>query len=185
VALIKRYANRKLYDSTGGRYVTLEEIGGLVRAGEDVRVVDHASGRDLTSLVLLQVVLSEEKRFGEMLPRAVLTHLLRAGEERMDVLRERMLAAFDPERHLEEELRRRIERLVARGEIASENAGRLLEQLLRHEEASTFDAPKGDIPAAAQAGNARTLAELQAQLETLERQLADIQAGADGPLDSR
>jgi polyhydroxyalkanoate synthesis repressor PhaR len=163
LVLIKRYTNRKLYDTTSGRYVTLEDIAALVRAGEDVSVIDHVSGRDLTSLVLLQVVIGEEKRLGEMLPRAVLTHLLRAGEERFDTLRARILAAFDPNRHLEEELRRRMDQLVGRGEISAGEAGHLLEQLLRREEPETNPVDTE---------SEQTLAALQLQLDELERQLA-------------
>jgi polyhydroxyalkanoate synthesis repressor PhaR len=165
VGLIKRYANRKLYDTDCGRYVTLEEIAALVRGGEDVRVVDHTSGGDLTSLVLLQAFLSEEKRLGELLPRAVLTHLLRAGEERLDTLHARLLAAFDPERHLAEELRRRMGELVERGEIEAGEAGRLLERLLKREEPAA---------AADESVSTATYEALQSQLAELERQLAAL-----------
>ena len=54
--LIKRYENRKLYDTRARRYVTLDGIARLVVLGEDVRVVDQASGREITSTVLAQVV---------------------------------------------------------------------------------------------------------------------------------
>lgn len=62
--LIKKYANRKLYDTEASRYITLEGISELVRKGHDIEVVDRDSGRDLTSLVLSQIVTSEEKRGG-------------------------------------------------------------------------------------------------------------------------
>jgi polyhydroxyalkanoate synthesis repressor PhaR len=60
--LIKKYANRKLYDTQTSRYITLEGISQLVRDGYEIQVVDRATGRDLTSLVLSQVVVGEEKR---------------------------------------------------------------------------------------------------------------------------
>lgn len=60
--LIKKYANRKLYDTHTSRYITLEGISELVRQGRDIEVVDRDSGRDLTSLILSQIVTSEEKR---------------------------------------------------------------------------------------------------------------------------
>lgn len=62
--LIKKYANRKLYDTETSRYITLEGISELVREGHDIEVVDRESGRDLTSLILSQIVTSEEKRGG-------------------------------------------------------------------------------------------------------------------------
>lgn len=60
--LIKKYANRKLYDTRTSSYVTLEGIAGLVRDGHEIKVVDRVTGQDLTQVTLSQIVLSEEKR---------------------------------------------------------------------------------------------------------------------------
>jgi hypothetical protein len=60
--LIKKYANRKLYDTRTSSYVTLEGIAGLVRDGHEIKVVDRETGQDLTQVTLSQIVLSEEKR---------------------------------------------------------------------------------------------------------------------------
>ena len=59
--LIKKYANRKLYDTRTSRYVTLEDIAHLVREGHEIKVVDRDKGTDLTQVTLSQIVLSEEK----------------------------------------------------------------------------------------------------------------------------
>ncbi len=60
--LIKKYANRKLYDTRTSSYITLEGIAGLVRDGHEIKVVDRETGQDLTQVTLSQIVLSEEKR---------------------------------------------------------------------------------------------------------------------------
>lgn len=60
--LIKKYANRKLYDTRTSRYVTLDGIAELVRDGHDIKVVDRDTGQDLTQVTLSQIVLEEEKR---------------------------------------------------------------------------------------------------------------------------
>ncbi len=60
--LIKKYANRKLYDTRTSRYVTLEGISQLVRDGAEIEVVDRETGADLTPLILSQIVMGEEKR---------------------------------------------------------------------------------------------------------------------------
>jgi polyhydroxyalkanoate synthesis repressor PhaR len=60
--LIKKYANRKLYDTRTSRYITLDAIAQLVRDGHEIKVVDRDNGNDLTQLTLSQIVLSEEKR---------------------------------------------------------------------------------------------------------------------------
>ena len=61
--VIKKYANRRLYDSTGSRHVTLEDIRKMIVGGEKVRIVDDKSGEDLTRAVLLQVI-AEQEQFG-------------------------------------------------------------------------------------------------------------------------
>jgi polyhydroxyalkanoate synthesis repressor PhaR len=59
---IKRYANRKLYDTRDSRYVTLDHIAAMVRAGDDVRVVDNTTRADLTTATLAQIIFEEEKK---------------------------------------------------------------------------------------------------------------------------
>jgi polyhydroxyalkanoate synthesis repressor PhaR len=61
--LIKKYANRRLYDSTESRHVTLEDIRKLIVSGAKVKVVDDKSGEDLTRAVLLQVI-AEQDQYG-------------------------------------------------------------------------------------------------------------------------
>jgi len=79
--VIKRYPNRKLYDVEARAYVSLEEIAALVRAGETVQVVDHATGDDITAQTLTQVILDEGKRGTSLLPTDLLHGLLRRGEQ--------------------------------------------------------------------------------------------------------
>ena len=62
--LIRKYANRKLYDTASSRYITLAGIARLVHQGLGIQVVERESGRDITGLVLSQVVMTEEKQGG-------------------------------------------------------------------------------------------------------------------------
>ena len=59
--LIKKYANRRLYDSTESRHVTLEDIRKMIVSGAKVKVVDDKSGEDLTRAVLLQVIAEQDQ----------------------------------------------------------------------------------------------------------------------------
>jgi polyhydroxyalkanoate synthesis repressor PhaR len=61
VRVIKRYANRKLYDTRDSRYVTLDRIAELVRTGEEVKVIDNGSKADLTKVTLAQIIYEEQK----------------------------------------------------------------------------------------------------------------------------
>ncbi len=59
--LIKRYANRKLYNTQASRYITLKGISELIEAGEDVRVIDNETGEDITSVALSQILVDHER----------------------------------------------------------------------------------------------------------------------------
>src|SRR5512135_2980167 len=80
--VIKRYANRKLYDTQQSCYVTLEQIADLVRTGEDVRIVDNNSKEDLTSVTLAQIIFEEEKR-KSFLPLPTMRSIIQSGGQQL------------------------------------------------------------------------------------------------------
>lgn len=82
--VIKRYPNRKLYDTEAKTYVTLDEITEMIRAGRDVHVIDHETGDDLTTLTLSQIILEQEKKKSGFLPRSLLTSLIRTGGDTLE-----------------------------------------------------------------------------------------------------
>jgi polyhydroxyalkanoate synthesis repressor PhaR len=76
--VVKRYANRKLYDTQRSRYVTLEQIADMIRAGEDVKIVDNNSKEDLTAITLAQIIFEEEKK-SSFLPLSALRNIIQSG----------------------------------------------------------------------------------------------------------
>src|SRR2546427_12728573 len=78
--LVKRYGNRKLYDTSESRYVTLDEIGRWVKAGEEVKILENDSGEDLTAVTFAQIILEEERRKSGLLSLRVLRELIQHGE---------------------------------------------------------------------------------------------------------
>ena len=60
--MIKRYANRKLYDTHDSHYATLERLAELIRAGEDLKVVENDTGKDITATTMALIIFEEEKR---------------------------------------------------------------------------------------------------------------------------
>ncbi|HVO29906.1 MAG TPA: polyhydroxyalkanoate synthesis regulator DNA-binding domain-containing protein [bacterium] len=78
--LIKKYGNRRLYDTDESRYITLEELAEKIRRGEDARVVDAKSGADLTQGTLAQIIL-ESRGAGRLLPVPLLTQMVRMGDD--------------------------------------------------------------------------------------------------------
>ncbi|MDY0062082.1 MAG: polyhydroxyalkanoate synthesis regulator DNA-binding domain-containing protein [Myxococcota bacterium] len=75
--LIKRYPNRRLYDTVSSRYITLDDLALRVREGEEIRVVEAATEEDITRRVLLQLVLLEGQGIADLLPEEFLYTLLR------------------------------------------------------------------------------------------------------------
>lgn len=82
--LIKRYESRKLYDTEESRYVSLDEVADWIREGQDVRVVDNATGGDVTAQTLTQIILDEGRRGTSPLPTELLHELVRAGQQAVE-----------------------------------------------------------------------------------------------------
>jgi len=76
--IIKRYSNRKLYDTVERHYVTLSDVAGFVRKGDDVQVTDYETNADLTAQTLAQIIFEEEKR-GPKLPVQAFCRIIRTG----------------------------------------------------------------------------------------------------------
>src|SRR5512134_3161503 len=79
--IIKRYTNRKLYDTVESRYVTLDEIAEMVKSGAEVKIIDNRTKDDLTSVTLAQIIFEEEKKTSKM-SLETLRDLIRHGGER-------------------------------------------------------------------------------------------------------
>ncbi|NOX37109.1 MAG: hypothetical protein GXO78_06175 [Calditrichaeota bacterium] len=82
--IIKRYENRKLYDTESRRYISLEEIARLIREGIDVKVVDKNTKQDITAQTLTQVILEEGKKGRTLLSKEMLHTIIRWGNTLID-----------------------------------------------------------------------------------------------------
>jgi polyhydroxyalkanoate synthesis repressor PhaR len=77
--IIKRYANRKLYDTEHSRYVTLDQISEMIRNGDDVKIVDNKTKEDLTTVTLAQIIFEEEKKQRSFLPLNAMRNIIQSG----------------------------------------------------------------------------------------------------------
>ena len=93
--VIKRYSNRKLYDTQESRYVTLDEIEEMIRGGREISVVDAASGEDLTSVTLTQIILEHERNHRGTLPTSFLHQLIKHGEAWQDFVQRSMRSSLE------------------------------------------------------------------------------------------
>lgn len=127
--IIKRYNNRKLYDTHAKRYVTLFDIADMIRRGDDITVLDHAEGEDITSQIQAQIIFEQERQTRNSLPNTVLTNLIRASNQTLKQLRTTLLPLHRAA-HLDSEIERRIQFLIERGEISAKQGNSILEKLL-------------------------------------------------------
>src|SRR5215467_11578272 len=107
--LIKKYGNRRLYDTTGSRYVNLDDIAALVRQGKDVKVVDAKTGRDLTRITLTQIITEDAKDKPTGLPLELLRQLIVASDEvRQEFIMWYLKSAFDTYQKVQEAVQNRL-----------------------------------------------------------------------------
>jgi polyhydroxyalkanoate synthesis repressor PhaR len=115
--VIKRYANRKLYDTERSCYVTLEEIAQMIKEGDDVKVVDNKTKDDLTAVTLAQIIVEEEKKVQKM-PLKLLRSIIQSGPDIPDW--KGALGDFyadrvaDPVKRLKDDVERRVDSLLKR-----------------------------------------------------------------------
>ncbi|HEX8705858.1 MAG TPA: polyhydroxyalkanoate synthesis regulator DNA-binding domain-containing protein [Myxococcaceae bacterium] len=141
--VIKRYTNRKLYDTVESRYVTLDEIAAMIKEGVEVRIVDNRTKEDLTSVTLAQIIFEEEKKKNQM-PLAVLREIIRhPGESISGFIQKEVTPRVAS---IREEAESRLDKLLRRDEKRGDEPGA---------PAAAEEAAKpAEDPAAQGAGNA-------------------------------
>ena len=128
--VIKRYPNRKLYNTETKQYITLEEISNLIRKGAEVEVLDHTSGEDLTTVTLTQIIFELEKKQSGFLPRSILSGLIQAGGEQISALQRTLASNLGLSHLVEEEIRHRLHTLAEEGQLTMLEAENLQEKLV-------------------------------------------------------
>jgi len=97
--IIKRYANRKLYDTEHSRYVTLDQISEMIRQGDDVKIVDNKTKEDLTTVTLAQIIFEEEKKQRSFLPLGAMRNIIQSGGQWFAEAQRRVQSILPGKRH--------------------------------------------------------------------------------------
>lgn len=137
--VIKRYPNRKLYNTEDKQYITLDEIAELIRKGNDIQVTDNVTGEDLTAVTLSQIIFEQQKRYSGFLPRSVLTSLIQTGGEKISAFQRNLMSSLESIGLIDEEIRARVEILINKGELAESEGRQLLDKLLSLDSQTTTD----------------------------------------------
>jgi len=129
--IIKRYPNRKLYDTSAKKYITLGEISLLIHQGEDIQVIDNQSGEDITALTLSQIILEQEKKHTGLLSRSVLTSLIRSGGDRISAFQKSLVSQMNVSKIVDDEIKHRIGLLMNSQYLTAEEGAELIEKLIQ------------------------------------------------------
>jgi polyhydroxyalkanoate synthesis repressor PhaR len=185
---VKRYANRKLYDTERSCYVTLEDISSMIKAGDEVRVVDNKTGDDLTSVTLAQIIFETEKKKSFM-PLGLLRNLIREGGDAFDDARERVVGSVQAKADefkstatkLKTEFGDRIGGVIPRRSDA-EAAGttgverrKILGELLKTSQKAFDDLQKGVEERLKAVGSIARPANLDQQMQDIRQRLAELE----------
>lgn len=115
--LIKRYANRKLYDTTRSSYITLDEIADMIREGDEIRIIDNKTKEDLTAVTMAQILVEEEKRQKRTGPLPTLRDLI---QHSGDLLSRTTRSITEPVTHIRSSVEESVQRLIRSGEERAE-----------------------------------------------------------------
>jgi len=127
---IKKYQNRKLYDTRDSCYITLEEIAKLIQKGEDIVVIDNRTKNDVTSIILTQILVDQEKSHKSILPLSMLKQIIRGGSGSLfEFIQRYVLLGLESEKEAETEATRYIDHMIQRGEITKAEGKALLQEL--------------------------------------------------------
>ena len=118
--LIKKYANRRLYDASQSRHITLDDIRGLIVKGEKVKIVEDKTGADITRHILLQVI-AEQEQFGRpILSTTVLESIIRFyGNSMQGFLASFLEKSVETFLHQQDNLQQQISKIVSSTPIAT------------------------------------------------------------------
>jgi polyhydroxyalkanoate synthesis repressor PhaR len=174
--VIKRYTNRKLYDTEESRYVTLDEIAQMIKGGGEVKIIDNRTKEDLTSVTLAQIIFEEEKKTSKM-SLDTLRDLIRHGgqvaqrlvEGTQAELRGRVEAVKAAAEH-------RMQHLLTRGQDTKERA---LELVQTSQEAVVALQRRVDEKVRAAVDGVSNLSEVKRQLEEISHRLDELEKRLD------
>ncbi len=128
--IIKRYRNRKLYNTQSKSYIKLEEIEGLIKQHEEVKVIDNDTESDITASTLSQIIFGLEKNQTGVLPISLLISLVQSGGKRMDEIRRNIFNSLNLVHHFDVEIERRVNLLISYGDLDQETGNDMLNKLL-------------------------------------------------------
>jgi polyhydroxyalkanoate synthesis repressor PhaR len=180
--IIKKYINRKLYDTKEKKYVNLSEISRLIREGIDLKVIDNHSKEDITSLVLAQIIVEQEKTKKIMLPSLLspLRLLKRGGDSMINLTKKMFLAGIGTLSLTKEKADKIADDLIKRGELSKSESKDFVLDLLdmaEKEKDKIIEKIKPDIEKELEKMNfasQKSVADLDKKIDSLENKINQL-----------
>jgi polyhydroxyalkanoate synthesis repressor PhaR len=180
--IIKRYSNRKLYDTKGSSYVTLLQIAEMIRAGEDVQIIDNASKEDKTDVTLALIISEELRSKPRAIPIATLKALIRhRGERILTQLREGPIGKLIPKEEGQFGSEPPVPEPPGDDDMSQGKEGKGLRATLEQWQSAIDERIRTVLPNFAAFRDLETeVRRLSERLDALERRLADRDGGGSG-----
>jgi polyhydroxyalkanoate synthesis repressor PhaR len=171
--IIKRYSNRKLYDTSTSRYVTLNEIAAMVKSGDDVRIIENSSKEDITSVTLAQIIMEEEKNLGDS-HVTVLRKIIQSGGETISGF---ILKNFQPQmKTWLEEAEKNIELVALKGRFTINDGRKVLRGFASSAQKSLDDLQKRiDERVESALTTLPSLKAIQGEMTSLQEKVKDLE----------
>ena len=189
---IKKYANRKLYDTEAKQYISMDGLAELIRSGEEIEVIDNTSGEDITVSVLSQLLARQSGQRGNGLSAGTLSELLRRGGGTLAEVARKSFTFGHSALHLAEDELDKIAGLLSGGVEMSEEEGRKLKQeiqsyagMFKEWASEKIDQRINDIMEKMKIASRERADALDMRLSQLERRIRDLEsktaAGGESP----
>ena len=173
VTIIKKYANRRLYNTSSSSYITLDDLAKMVRENVEFQVVDAKSGEDITHSILTQIIMDEEANGGQMLPVSFLRQLIGMyGNSMQNLMPSYLEASMDNFRQNQANIREAFEKGMSSGPLAAIHETNMA---MMRAAADTFIPGSKKRPSPAPAEDTAS----QTEIDTLKEQMAAMQKKLD------
>jgi polyhydroxyalkanoate synthesis repressor PhaR len=185
---IKKYANRKMYDTTDKRYVSMEQLADLIKSGEEVSIIDNRTGEDLTSAIVSQLIGREKKDAAKAVSSRILMQLLRKGGGTLTDYAKKYASLWQSAFTMaEDEVDKLVNLLIKDKELSKSEGSKLKKEMFGYTEAlkswisQRIDKRISELFGAMNLVTKDQVNDLLAKIETLARKVEQLESSPKSP----
>ena len=173
--MIKRYANRRLYDVQKKKTITLMDLAELIKAGEDVKVVDNKTKEDITLPTLFQILTQEAREWKDTMPSPKLVRelILKGGGTMADAIKKAMIAGIGAMNVTREKVEELVDDLIKKGHLEKKDRAKVVRELVNKAELRSVEAKKW-IEESVKAALTKVRPAKEEEVAALKKQVNDL-----------